>query len=649
LSAPRPSTLLEVRSGATLTLVVALLVVAGVLRRLPGLDDGPLFIDEGESAINALSILAEGAPRDSFLGLPLFENTLLAPWPESAEYEFRDLSYSRRGYGIYHGWLPLYAMAASLAAHGIRPTELVPDSAGLEEQVRRRIRALRLPSVAFAALFLVGLYWMGSAMYGVDAGLAALATGAFMPTCVWIAQQGRYHSAALALTVLGAWATWRALRAGRWQDFALAGVLAGLLFHTSSLALAFLASGCLPLALGALRRPGGPAKAALLVLVFATLVVPWMLLTEYVGAVSLLPMARDLLAFPGDYIAYAASRPHRLVAGTVAVALVCGLWLARRHLPQRVAVPVAAVASPVLFCTGWICAIYVGFHLLTPAPSFWMERLSYALLPALIALAACGIAAGARVIAPRHSATLALTGTLALLFASGNALHRQQRDPSEATAVVEAARYLLEDVRCEGTRVYSSPSQHFCLTYFTGIPVQTVLPVRRSFFETHPGEIVILETVHRPPKPPRAWVSELLSQHALELTRFERERIVDHHYVNLVRRAVKPRVREVAPVPALPEGSDSILLALEHKLRETHYGERPFPSGNPAMLGGRPPLIAADLLPLLFYRFVQPEERTGERLNYAGRTRAATAKVLRSGWVAMHCPTLADRITESSR
>jgi hypothetical protein len=198
----RRSALLELRSGVALTVLVMLLVAVGVLRRLPGLDDGPLFIDEGESAINALSILAEGTPRDTFLGLPLFENTLIEPWPESKEYEFRDLSYSREGYGIYHGWLPLYAMAASLAAHGISPTKLSPDPALLEEQIRNRIRALRLPSVAFAALFLVALFALGRSLYGVDAGLTALTVGALMPKCVWIAQQGRYYSAALALSVL---------------------------------------------------------------------------------------------------------------------------------------------------------------------------------------------------------------------------------------------------------------------------------------------------------------------------------------------------------------------------------------------------------------------------------------------------------------
>ena len=73
----------------------------------------PLWADEAESAINALTIVAEGLPTDHHLGLPIYENTLVRPWPESAEYEFRDISYSDRGLAVYHGWIPLYAIAGA--------------------------------------------------------------------------------------------------------------------------------------------------------------------------------------------------------------------------------------------------------------------------------------------------------------------------------------------------------------------------------------------------------------------------------------------------------------------------------------------------------------------------------------------------------
>jgi hypothetical protein len=49
-----------------------------------------LWADEAESALNALTIVADGVPGDRHMGLPLYENTLVRPWPESVEYEFRD-------------------------------------------------------------------------------------------------------------------------------------------------------------------------------------------------------------------------------------------------------------------------------------------------------------------------------------------------------------------------------------------------------------------------------------------------------------------------------------------------------------------------------------------------------------------------------
>jgi hypothetical protein len=39
-----------------------------------------------------------------------------------------------------------------------------------------------------------------------------------------------------------------------------------------------------------------------------------------------------------------------------------------------------------------------------------------------------------------------------------------------------------------------------------------------------------------------------------------------------------------------------------------------------------------------YYRFVHPEGRTGEQLNYANRIKGAHATVLPAGWVFFRCP-----------
>jgi hypothetical protein len=48
----------------------------------------------------------------------------------------------------------------------------------------------------------------------------------------------------------------------------------------------------------------------------------------------------------------------------------------------------------------------------------------------------------------------------------------------------------------------------------------------------------------------------------------------------------------------------------------------------------------ADWWPLFFYRFVGPEARMGNKLNYADRIKSARAEILPTAWVFYHCPPL---------
>ncbi|MGC4056390.1 MAG: hypothetical protein QM757_46930 [Paludibaculum sp.] len=151
---------------------MALIVLTGVWIRTLHIDKLPLWVDEAESSINAFTILQKGYPGDSYLGLPIYENTHVWLWPESREYEFRDVSYSENHLAVYHGWLPLYAIAASFALNGVQPdlddgTRATKHS--VEEQ-KRRTRAARWPSILFAAGFLLAVFAGGPALGGVGWG-----------------------------------------------------------------------------------------------------------------------------------------------------------------------------------------------------------------------------------------------------------------------------------------------------------------------------------------------------------------------------------------------------------------------------------------------------------------------------------------------
>jgi hypothetical protein len=43
------------------------------------------------------------------------------------------------------------------------------------------------------------------------------------------------------------------------------------------------------------------------------------------------------------------------------------------------------------------------------------------------------------------------------------------------------------------TRLYGDTGTALQLAFYTGLPVQSVLPIRRTFLDTYPGEVVVIE------------------------------------------------------------------------------------------------------------------------------------------------------------
>ena len=634
-----PGSSLVRRRVVGLGLCAVLFLATGL--RLRALDQDAMFIDEAESSLNALSILEHGYPTDHYLGLPMFENTLTEPWPESREYEFRDTSYSEGGLAVYHGWLPLYAIAGSLWLHGIRP-DRIPDPPRVQhddQEIRARIRAARLPAVLFGTLFVAAIFLAGRALYGAEAGLAAALVAAVAPDCVWLGQQARYYSAGLALSTFAAYLSWNCRRAGRWRDFLACGLCFALLFHTSSLSFAIALGAGTVLLPGILRHERAPAKLAAWAGVVGVGIVPWVLWSGFLGNVARIPMARELLDFPVDYLQHARGRLVSVVGGTLLVALFAALWCVRRRLPPRLAGPVAEAGPAMLYLVAWTLSAYFGFQALVPAASCSMTRLSHVLIAAPTLLGSVALAALARALVPRHALLLSVTGALAVLLATVDLFRRQHRNPLETRAVLELVEYLRREPPASDTRLYALPYQHFCLTYYTGLPVQTVAPVRREFLERYPGEVVVLETVNRLP-PPRAERVELLAAQAGVVLDPEQARgWIPELHSEMIRAQLAPLVREVLPAPGpRPEWIEAVAAALAEDAVRTGQGRIEFALDTPAMFSDSPPMTMAEFWPAFFYRFVGPAERTGARLNYAGRMREASARLLSSSWVVLRCP-----------
>lgn len=599
----------------------------------------PLFwCDEAESSINALTILQHGVPTDSYLGLPVFENMLSEPWPAgtagSEEYEFRDSSYSPRGLAVYHAWLPLYSIAGSLKLFGIEPDaadgSLVPRHS--DGEILRRTIAARVPSVIYGIAFLVMLFLLGREMFGRDAGWAALLAATFAGPIIHIARQARYYSLTVALCTACCLLAWRMYRHGRWRDFILGGIAFAALFHTHILTclIACIATGLL---VPSLIQRGHFVRLCVFGGIITAAVLPWVLLTGFLDTASSVPKARDLI-FWRDLLLWPMGKwPVTLVLATGMLwVMLCHMM--RHRLPDRLTRPFDDARGAFTFLVAWVMVAYLAFVLLIPAASLAFQRLYLGALGPGIVFGAMLFCAWARVIGWRASGPIAIVGFACFVIF----MHRQHHIWRQTLESRTSHLALIEQMRHwalePGSRIYSNPSEHLVLSFYTGVPVQSVAPIRQSFLDHHPHDIVYLECLPLLQPVDPTWMNGVPvtgPQHATDLAQAIS--------IAGVASYVAPRVATVQPAGnGLPDWAHNLTSFQARYTRELLNGrEHPF-GENPAVFRGVSMRDHTSWWQNFFFRFVDVESRSHENANYANRLRSATATVLPSMWVIYHSP-----------
>ena len=612
-------------------LFVLAIVLAGCGLRASFLAREPLWVDEAESAINSLTILDHGYPTDHYLGMPIYENTLLRPWPESEEYEFSDVSYSRSGLAIYHGWLPLYSIAGALYAGGITPDRPAPKPAAVHsvEQFTRRTVVPRLPSLAFSVLFLLALYGLGRELQGHELGLAALGAGAFCEPLVWFGWQARYYSATLAFSAAAALGLLRLRRCGLGNAAALGAVLV-LLFHSHALSCLILA-GLLACSLpSAWRDPRLLAKLAVVGAILAAGTLPWMIATGFLGGSSEIPKAWTMLVLPRDLFTYPLKFP--------AISAVIGLGLATAvlgfcgRLPPSLMEPFRQVRATVTFAGPWLLIAFLAFTFLIPAPSHFSRRLSLVLVIPGLLLTAGTLSAAVRLWRGRPQPALAALATGLLFVVMGkipglSGMSYGTTDLREVVAMVGGW-----DLR-PGTKLYATPNDHLVLSYYTGLPFQSVAPVRRSFLDSYPGDVIILEGQTRYVSLSVGRVQDIAASLGTVVDAESAQERARRSAQVAVRRAVEAQVADVTPpLPALDRLDEALVEQVVKKTREQLSLEW---QGQPMMRA-----FAGDNVSYwgpFFYRFVGVESRLGAEHNYRRRISRGRALVLPQGLVIYDC------------
>jgi uncharacterized membrane protein len=619
-------------------LLLAAVLVYGTALRSWELGASPLWADEAESSINALTILQHGVPVGSYLGVPIFENTLTRFWPENQEYEFRDTSYSDRGLAVYHGWLPFYAIAASFAAYGITPDE--PSSSFAvrhsPEEMHRRTVAARLPSVVFGLVFLVGVFLAGRELYGLDAACAALVAGAVSTTTITLARQARYYSLTLALSAMCALMVARLMNRGARRDFVLSGVVFALLFHANILAFVGAGAAFALLIPFLVRRDRIVGNLACFGGIVTAGILPWVLAAGFLGAAFDRPMARELLAW-SDIADYALDRVVFVVIAAATLVWVFATWRPSKRISQRFTVAFAHGRSGFVFLAAWASVAFVAFIVLIPAASYFYSRLTLVILVPALLFGAMLAAAIGRTVMPRHSVLVGTPLLILLLYSGGKTTfwwpHFLPGQP-QIFAVIDHLRGL--DIPA-GTRLYADAGVGLPLMFYSGLPFRNVLPVRRSFLDSYPDELLIVEG---PRVESLSWVdvTERFREQGTVVVAADARRIARRFSEQAARERVESRVARTYPV-ASPALELTVLAPVERRKTTAGVQRMIEESGNP-MFRGFEIRDYAELWQVFFYRFVGPHERMGEKLNYAGRIRHARAFVLPEGWVVIRCPRL---------
>jgi len=613
-------------------LLFAVITVA-VLLRAWHLDAPMFWVDEAESSINALTILQHGYPSNEYLGLPIYENTLVEPWPEHPEYEFKDISYSDKGFAVYHGWLPLYSIAAAFWAAGIKP-DVRPSSwtPRLDEADHRyRTWVARVPAVVFSVVFLVLIFACGRVLAGMDVAWAALILAGFSQSIILLGKQARYYSATLAMNALALLFIVLAIRKGRWRDYVGAGIALGLLFHTHLLS-AFVACLVFLATLFWQRHHERLlAKLAVMAVLFGVLTVPWMLWTGFLEHTNAIPKAWPLLTWSADVMGYLREKWEFALVYGVGVGSLLFVVLFPDRLPERISAPFRDRRAAFLLLGAWLVLGYLSFCRLIPAASFFWNRLSLAMHVAGLLLVALVFSCTLPWFTRRRTAAGASLLAVVFLTVSG-------RLPFQRTirrvGQLDTLSVIGELPIAKQARFYASPNDHLTLTFYTGLPFQSLAPIRKTFLDTYPGDVVIVEKVatliHDDDPIGLSGLRERAARAGVSVTEAELHALVRTLGNRVARERLDKRVASlVPPLAPLPQFvADAV--AEQYELEVVHTARWWRNWHALPMFRGYHVSFPEDWWTVFFYRFVDPDSRRGEKLNCADRLKTAIGYLPRS-------------------
>jgi len=347
---------------------------------------------------------------------------------------------------------------------------------------------LRSLSLLFGAATIVLAFLLGRAMFGRRAGLVAAAMLACHPVHVYFSQEARVY-ALFWFELVGAWwLGWRWLADGRARDgagYVVFSVLALYTHYLSGLLIAFAAAGGLALAW---TGPGGRRRALAWVglhLAVAALFLPQLpvFITQNARLAhehwSGPPDARDLR----DWLRHAAAGAWYLVPFWTALGVVA------------LAHPASRRAAAFLAWLGF-GPVFLAFWLGTRGAHLFTERYMNYAVPALVVVAAGGLAGAAESLRGRGPLARATPWVLLVALLAFEIRGTLRRSPiEESTALAKAAAVLRSEAR-PGDVVFCADSHALAFLQHYHANVATVrLLWLEDHFPYYEGALVIPDSL----------------------------------------------------------------------------------------------------------------------------------------------------------
>ncbi len=614
--------------------IAALLILIGTGLRAWNLDKPLLWVDEAESCINALTILQTGYPTDTYQNLPIYENTLFREWPEHPEYEFKDVSYSSNGLAIYHGWLPLYSIAGALALGGIQPDPLNPKLEVLHSnnEFSKRTLIPRIPSILCTFLFLLVLFFLAKSLANTGAANAALIAAVFPPLMIYLGRQARYYSYALLLSCLCALTIWNLTKQGRWIDYILCGIAFVLLFYThimSCFVMGLVLLFMFPFTLAHAKSLLKFSCMSVLVLVFT---VPWLVATDFLHETSSIPKAWPLLEFPFDlwpisnYLVF-------IVICAIGIIIDAVSMFYRKNWSNRFTYPFVKLRLSYYFLTVWLVMAFFCFIYLIPAASYWIERLKMMVCIPGILLLSISLEAFSESVLKKKNLWLAMLLMIALLVGTGRMDFYKELDYEDTYRDIyrEITNIFREQNIPSNTKIYAQQNHQLPITYYSGIPVQGIDPVRKSFLDQYPGNIIIIQHqiyAHIDQNQIDEKIKMINKKNDTKHESIDADRLHKMTTWDTVNDWVQNTYPQMNPINPVEE--KMIEYSKEYtKISIRSFDEWPYMRIEEKYM----PNTYDDMTRLFFYRFTDFQNRLGSKVNFMDRISSGCAYIIPKNWI----------------